>query len=227
MPLWVKHSIDAWTEAAGIVAGRAPAPIVARGHRIIGDELQAAHAVGALCADAGRKIGIDNFGAHDLRRTCAKLCRSDGAKLEQIQMMLGHSSVQTTERYLGSQQDIAIGPNDSLVFLAEFTATGCPQDEPEGNRTYWGITFSPPKISLFYHFPLGILLLYFGNKVYWTSAVVFSWWDQRTTTQKEQQMNTLTISMGQNKSTNIEGQDDLLRSAQCAGTRQKGGRNFG
>ena len=40
------------------------------------------------------------------RRTCAKLCRAAGGELEQIQLLLGHASVQTTERYLGTRQDL-------------------------------------------------------------------------------------------------------------------------
>jgi integrase len=36
-----------------------------------------------------------------MRRTCAKLCRDSGGDLEQIQFLLGHASIQTTERYLG------------------------------------------------------------------------------------------------------------------------------
>ena len=51
---------------------------------------------------------------HDLRRTCAKLCRSGGGELEKIQLLLGHASIQTTERYLGSRQDLAHAPNDRL-----------------------------------------------------------------------------------------------------------------
>jgi integrase len=51
---------------------------------------------------------------HDLRRTTAKLCRAAGGELEQIQMLLGHSSVQTTERYLGTKQDLAHAPNDGI-----------------------------------------------------------------------------------------------------------------
>ena len=46
--------------------------------------------------------------------TCAKLCRAAGAELEQIQMMLGHASVQTTERYLGTKQDLVHAPNDGI-----------------------------------------------------------------------------------------------------------------
>jgi integrase len=39
-----------------------------------------------------------------VRRTCAKLCRKSGGDLKQIKFLLGHSSIQTTERYLGSDQ---------------------------------------------------------------------------------------------------------------------------
>jgi integrase len=61
-----------------------------------------------------KQIGIEHFGAHDLRRTCAKLCRKNGGDLEQIKFLLGHSSIQTTERYLGSDQEIAVAVNDNL-----------------------------------------------------------------------------------------------------------------
>jgi hypothetical protein len=50
--------------------------------------------------------------SHDLRRTCANLCRGAGGGLEQIQMLLGHASLQTTERYLGSQQAIRVAVSD-------------------------------------------------------------------------------------------------------------------
>jgi site-specific recombinase XerD len=45
--------------------------------------------------------GIDKLAPHDLRRTCAQLCHLAGRELEQIQFLLGHVSIQTTERYLG------------------------------------------------------------------------------------------------------------------------------
>ena len=48
------------------------------------------------------------------RRSCARLCQSAGGELEQIQLLLGHLSVQTTERYLGSKQRISAAVNDRI-----------------------------------------------------------------------------------------------------------------
>ena len=59
-------------------------------------------------------IGLKNLAPHDLRRTCAKLCRKSGGDLEQIQMLLGHASIQTTEKYLGMQQNLVEAVNDKL-----------------------------------------------------------------------------------------------------------------
>src|SRR5207249_9239139 len=58
--------------------------------------------------------GVPGIAPHDLRRTCAKMCRAAGGELEQIQLLLGHASVQTTERYLGTKQDLVNAPNDGI-----------------------------------------------------------------------------------------------------------------
>ena len=34
--------------------------------------------------------------------------------MEQIQLLLGHAPVQTTERYLGTKQDLVHAPNDGI-----------------------------------------------------------------------------------------------------------------
>ena len=47
-------------------------------------------------------------------RTFAKLAHRGQAALEQIQLSLGHSSIQTTERCLGVRQDLADALCDRL-----------------------------------------------------------------------------------------------------------------
>jgi integrase len=112
VPVWVKKGIDAWQEAAGIDQGRLLRSVGKNG-KLRGESLSD-WAVWSVVEQAAKQIGIERFGAHDLRRTCAKLCRKNGGDLEQIKFLLGHSSIQTTERYLGSEQEIVLAVNDNL-----------------------------------------------------------------------------------------------------------------
>jgi len=112
VPLWVKSAIDAWLTEAELLEGRIFRSVAKNG-RIWRSSLSD-WAVWAIVQQSAEEIGMKRLGAHDLRRTCAKLCRKSGGDLEQIKFLLGHSSIQTTERYLGSQQDIAIAVNDNL-----------------------------------------------------------------------------------------------------------------
>ena len=59
-------------------------------------------------------FGFTAVAPHDLRRSCAKLCHAAGRELEQMQFLLGHVSVQTTERYLGCKQRIRGAVNDRI-----------------------------------------------------------------------------------------------------------------
>jgi integrase len=43
-------------------------------------------------------------------------CHAAGGELEQIQFLLGHASVQTTERYIGCKQDLSRAVNNRLPF---------------------------------------------------------------------------------------------------------------
>jgi integrase len=111
VPAWVKQAVDLWRAAAGIGEGRILRSLNRHG-QITGDSLSP-QAVLAVATFYGEQLGL-RLRPHDLRRTCAKLCRSGGGELEQIQLMLGHASIQTTERYLGTRQNLADAPNDRL-----------------------------------------------------------------------------------------------------------------
>jgi site-specific recombinase XerD len=74
----------------------------------------AERAVDEWTGAAAKRADIKNLAPHDLRRTCARLCHLAGGELEQIQFLLGHASVQTTERYLGCKQKLSKAVNDNL-----------------------------------------------------------------------------------------------------------------
>jgi integrase/recombinase XerD len=113
MPTWVKLAIDAWTAAAGIADGQVFRP-VNRADQVGGCEGLGEKVVWQLIKPYAETAGVPGIAPHDLRRTCAKLCRAAGGELEQIQLLLGHASVQTTERYLGTKQDLVHAPNDAI-----------------------------------------------------------------------------------------------------------------
>src|SRR5579862_6232447 len=112
MPTWVKVAIDAWTAAGSVTEGQVFRAV----NR--GDQVQAApmseKVVWQLLQPYAEAAGLGGIAPHDCRRTCAKLCRAAGGELEQIQLLLGHASVQTTERYLGTKQDLVHAPNDGI-----------------------------------------------------------------------------------------------------------------
>ena len=90
IPWWVKSAIDAWTTAAGITEGRVFRAINKAGG-------SGATGCRRKCRVAAARAGIEKLAPHDLRRTCARLCHLAGGEREQIQFLLGHVSVQTTE----------------------------------------------------------------------------------------------------------------------------------
>jgi integrase len=111
VPDWVEAALRAWLQAAGIAEGcifRA----VSRWGSVVGEKLSTTAVLGVV-AEYAEGVGLQ-LSPHDLRRTCAKLCRLSGGALEQIQFLLGHASVQTTERYLGGKQNLQVAVNDKL-----------------------------------------------------------------------------------------------------------------
>jgi site-specific recombinase XerD len=112
MPAWVKVAIDAWITPAGVVDGYVFRP-VNRGDQVQGEVLSE-KVVWQMLRPYASAAGVPGIAPHDARRSCAKFCRAAGAELEQIQLLLGHASVQTTERYLGTKQDLVHAPNDGI-----------------------------------------------------------------------------------------------------------------
>jgi site-specific recombinase XerD len=110
IPQWVKAALDQWTAAAGVTEGRI-FRAVARMGKVWGKGISQ-NVVWYVVKGCCERAGLEHIAPHDLRRTCAKLCHSSGGELEQIQFLLGHASVQTTERYLGCKQNLGHPVND-------------------------------------------------------------------------------------------------------------------
>ena len=113
VPAAVKARIDQWLEAAALSGGRLFRPIN-KGNVLAGDEIRDEKAIWRLVMRYAKQTDLGKLAPHDLRRTCAKLCRKAGGELEQIQLLLGHASIQTTERYLGTEQALAHAVNDAI-----------------------------------------------------------------------------------------------------------------
>jgi hypothetical protein len=89
------------------------------------------------------RVGLEHIAPHDLRRTCAKLCHSSGGELEQIQFLLGHASVQTTERYLGCKQNLGHPVNDPFNLRTVVQ----PQEKPVESAAVEGAAAPVEKVS--------------------------------------------------------------------------------
>jgi integrase len=112
VPMNVNAAIDEWTSAASITSGYLLRRIN-MGGRVLAGPLSG-WAVWSVVVACARSIGIESFGAHDLRRTAARLCQKSGGDLGQIKQMLGHASILTTDLYLGSGQELGVAVNDNL-----------------------------------------------------------------------------------------------------------------
>ena len=112
VPGWVKTALDDWTANADITGGNIFRRVNKNG-AVWGDEISP-KAIWHVVRRAAQRAGIQGLAPHDLRRTCARLCHLAGGDLEQIQFLLGHVSIETTERYLGCKQKLRDAVNDQL-----------------------------------------------------------------------------------------------------------------
>jgi site-specific recombinase XerD len=112
VPDWVKQTVDDWLGAAGIADGRV-FRCVCRAGTAWGEGITE-RVVWHVVKEYAAKLGLARIAPHDLRRSCARLCHAAGGEMEQIQFLLGHVSVQTTEKYLGSKQRLREAVNDRI-----------------------------------------------------------------------------------------------------------------
>jgi site-specific recombinase XerD len=122
VPNWVKSTVDAWTRGAELRSGILFRAIGKTG-KVYGDGFTA-KVIWSIVRGTASNCGFGVIAPHDLRRTCARLCHQAGGELEQIQFLLGHVSVQTTERYLGCKQRFRNAVNDRI---------GLEPDQPESS----------------------------------------------------------------------------------------------
>lgn len=111
LPAWVKCAVEDWA-AAGLTEGSVFRSINKKG-TVWGQGITA-KVIWWVVLRYAKQVEIPKLAPHDLRRTCAKLCRAAGGDLEQIQLLLGHASIQTTEQYLGTRQNLIEALNDRL-----------------------------------------------------------------------------------------------------------------
>jgi site-specific recombinase XerD len=122
VPDWVKAAIDLWTAAGDIKNGRLIRRVNKTG--AVWGRGVTEKVVWWIVREFAARMGFDKLAPHDLRRTCARLCHQAGGELEQIQFLLGHVSVQTTERYLGCKQRLREAVNDQIGLEPMSTQSG-------------------------------------------------------------------------------------------------------
>ena len=154
IPTWVKAAVDAWTATVGVTHGSVFRAINKAG-RVWGNGMSPK----VLCdvvRTAAARAGIEKLAPHDLRRTCARLCHLAGGELDQIQFLLGHVSIQTTEP--GVQ-----------------TTSALRGERPPRNRTErgltgiaWGGCFTPPWATTRYSLPLATTYGQRRSSLAWT-----------------------------------------------------------
>ncbi|HEV2645887.1 MAG TPA: site-specific integrase [Acidobacteriaceae bacterium] len=123
MPIWVKDAVDRWMTAAAVTTGRV-FRAVSRHGTPWGTGVSE-NVVWYIVRNCAKCLELDHLAPHDLRRTCAKLCHVNGGELEQIQFLLGHASVLTTERYLGCKQNLEEPVNDRFGCLFSKKLDSC------------------------------------------------------------------------------------------------------
>src|SRR4051794_35339748 len=97
MPTWVKVAQDAWTTNVGVTGGFVFRP-VNRGGQAQGAGLSE-KVVWQLLQGYAVAAGVPGIAPHDLRRSCAKMCRAAGGGLGRTSFSLGQRRCRRLEAY--------------------------------------------------------------------------------------------------------------------------------
>lgn len=111
MPMETIQALQPWAKDIGNEGGSGglpPGRIMRRVHHngAISEKGITGNAVWRILNDAWEATGISGkLSPHDLRRTAAAIALEAGATDREIQQMLGHSSIETTHRYLAPMRE--------------------------------------------------------------------------------------------------------------------------
>jgi hypothetical protein len=108
-------------------------------------------AVWHIVRESARSVGVAKLAPHDLRRTCARLCRASRGELGQIQFLLGHLSVQTTERSLAAssifdQQSMIASASSRILELPARLWKSCRLSGSYGVASRIGLSDAPLRV---------------------------------------------------------------------------------
>lgn len=106
LPAWLWTPMLAWAAEVKGNGRQYLIPQLDYKGTIMGEKAISEQRMFALATEYSLDCGLGHTAPHDLRRTFAKLAREGGCPIEQIQAMLGHQSIATTELYLGGSLDI-------------------------------------------------------------------------------------------------------------------------
>ena len=90
--------------------------------KAVGDDLRSARDLAMISVLVGCGLRRAELSALTVEHLQIRLCHVNGGEQEQIQFLLGHASVLTTERYLGCKQNLEKPVNDRFGCLFSRTA---------------------------------------------------------------------------------------------------------
>lgn len=102
VPLWVKQLIDWYAE---LLPAKGELVFVRLDRHGNAYGALTTHGIWTVVKQYAAQCGLDNLAPHDLRRTAAKEYKKSGGNMRDLQLILGHASPATTDRYLDDELD--------------------------------------------------------------------------------------------------------------------------